>query len=223
VIFVGGAAVLLLAGCWYLWQWLNAPAPLQVAAVKPPATNQAPAAGKSPIASNLTKPFQAVAKLDAALQEARQTESASPKPVQTETPLPATTSPPEPKTTVASPAPPPSSAPSTTPAPTVASVPPVKVAETTPNTIVPTAPAKDESPSPQAPATEVPAQQASRNVTFPPLKLGGIYFRMSKPSVLINNRTLFMGDTVDGARVVGIERHSVTVEFKGATNEIFLR
>ncbi len=48
---------------------------------------------------------------------------------------------------------------------------------------------------------------------FPELKLQGIYFRFPRPSVLINGKTLFNGDTVDGARIVEIERHQVKVEF----------
>jgi hypothetical protein len=223
VIVVAGAAVLLVVGSWYLWQWLNPDQPAQGAAAKPPATNQAPAAGKSSLASNLTKPFQAVAKLDAAIQEARKTEAASPKPVQTETPVPAEARSPETKTMVASPTPPPSSSPSATSSPAAANIPPTQVAETTPSTSARSTPAKEEIPLSPTPPAELPAQPISRNVTFPSLKLGGIYLRMSKPSVLINNRTLFLGDTVDGVRVVGIERHSVSVEFKGATNELFLR
>lgn len=223
VIVVAGAVVLLLAGSWFLWQWLNPPppVPVQAAAAKPPATNQADAA-KSSIASNLTKPFQAVAKLDAAIQQARQTEAATPAPTQptasSSTPVPA----PAPNTTSAPTAPTRAAPPPTSPAsPDIAA--PAKSAEAVASANDRKTPTRDESAPTQPPANEPPAQPISRNVTFPPLKLGGIYFRMSKPSVLINNRTLFLGDTVDGARVVAIERHSVKLEFKGATNEFFLR
>ena len=57
---------------------------------------------------------------------------------------------------------------------------------------------------------------------FPKLKLQGIYFRRTNPSVLINGRTLFVGDRVDGARVVTVDRQTVTVEFSGQTNLLTL-
>ena len=58
--------------------------------------------------------------------------------------------------------------------------------------------------------------------TFPKLKLQGIYFRRTNPSVLINGRTLFVGDRVDGARVVTVDRQTVTMEFSGQTNLLTL-
>jgi hypothetical protein len=57
---------------------------------------------------------------------------------------------------------------------------------------------------------------------FPKLKLQGIYFRRTNPSVLINGRTLFVGDRVDGARVVTVDRQTVTMEFSGQTNLLTL-
>lgn len=49
----------------------------------------------------------------------------------------------------------------------------------------------------------------------PTLRLQGIYYRRSNPSAMINGHSAFLGDEVDGARVVAIERTSVIVEFKG--------
>ena len=63
----------------------------------------------------------------------------------------------------------------------------------------------------------------SRNVTFPALKLQGIYYRLSKPSALINNKTLYLDDEIEGVRVVGIERHSVKIESGGRTKELWLK
>lgn len=65
--------------------------------------------------------------------------------------------------------------------------------------------------------------QPSRRVTFPPLKLQGIFFRMKNPSVLINNLTLFIGDKVAGVSVVEIHRTKVTLELNGARKELFLK
>jgi hypothetical protein len=66
-----------------------------------------------------------------------------------------------------------------------------------------------------------PAPQ-TRNAAFPALTLQGIYFRLSKPSALINNRTLYLGDVIEGARVIGIERFAVKLEMEGKTKELSL-
>lgn len=63
----------------------------------------------------------------------------------------------------------------------------------------------------------------SRNVNFPALKLQGIYYRLSKPSALINNKTVYLDDEIEGVRVVGIERHSVKIESGGRTKELWLK
>lgn len=72
-------------------------------------------------------------------------------------------------------------------------------------------------PSPTAPATNapvaVPEKTASKPV-FPEIKLQGIFYRVAKPSVLINSRTLFINDKVDGVKVIAIGRQSVTLEFE---------
>jgi len=48
-----------------------------------------------------------------------------------------------------------------------------------------------------------------------PLKLQGIFYRPTKPTVMINGKTLGVGEKVAGARVLKIERESVTVERDG--------
>ncbi|PYK95988.1 MAG: hypothetical protein DME19_21255 [Verrucomicrobia bacterium] len=57
---------------------------------------------------------------------------------------------------------------------------------------------------------------------FADLKLQSIIFREDKPAALINGEMLFIGDEIRGARVLRIERQSVTVERKGDTNELRL-
>jgi len=44
------------------------------------------------------------------------------------------------------------------------------------------------------------------------LTVQGIFYRTNDPSAIVNGKTVFVGDTVDSARVVAIERQSVTVE-----------
>ncbi len=50
---------------------------------------------------------------------------------------------------------------------------------------------------------------------FPELNLQGIFFRLKNPSVLINSRALYVGDEIGGARVVEIQRRTVTLEMEG--------
>jgi len=69
-----------------------------------------------------------------------------------------------------------------------------------------------------APATE-PAAPPS---PFADLKLRSIIYREDKPAAVINGDMLYVGDEIRGARVVRIERSSVTVERKGETNELRL-
>jgi hypothetical protein len=75
---------------------------------------------------------------------------------------------------------------------------------------VPTAP-------PSAPTEGAPVPAAVVETRFPELKLQSIVFRLRNPSVLINGQMLNTGDTVEGARVVRIERHAVTMEWQGQT------
>jgi hypothetical protein len=57
---------------------------------------------------------------------------------------------------------------------------------------------------------------------FADLKLRSIIYREDKPAAVINGDMLYVGDEIRGARVVRIERSSVTVERKGETNELRL-
>jgi len=68
----------------------------------------------------------------------------------------------------------------------------------------------------------VGTQSPASFAPFPKLKLQGIYFRRTNPSVLINGRTLFVGDRIEGARVVTVDRQTVTLEFSGQTNLLTL-
>ncbi|MBI4658644.1 MAG: hypothetical protein HY735_07315 [Verrucomicrobia bacterium] len=200
LVILVGSAVILLAGAWFLWQWFNARPPVQMASSSAAKPSNAPPAVKSSIASNLTKPFQAVAKLETAIKEFRETNSPSPAPP---APVVSTSVVERPSEAItASPAP--AQVPASSP------VSPAKASNTV-------------SAATEELAGEPPALAASRSANFPPLRLQGIYLRISKPSVLINNRTLYLGDEVDGVRVVGIERYTVKVEMKGATKELFLK
>lgn len=56
-----------------------------------------------------------------------------------------------------------------------------------------------------------------------PLQLQGIFYRLSKPSALINNRTLYVGDEIEGARVIAITRYGVKLVAGGKTNDLTLK
>ena len=86
--------------------------------------------------------------------------------------------------------------------------------------ISPTGPEVKKEVPPKVAAPPVLEAVGSRNVVFPPLTLQGIYLRIKKPSALINNRTLFLGDEIEGARVVGIDRFTVKMEMKGQFKEL---
>jgi len=52
-------------------------------------------------------------------------------------------------------------------------------------------------------------------VTFPPVRLQGIYLKPDRPSALINGKTYFIGDLVQDAKVVTITRDFVILELEG--------
>lgn len=68
-----------------------------------------------------------------------------------------------------------------------------------------------------------PAPTPLRTAGSEPLQLQGIFYRLSRPSVLINNRTLYVGDEIEGARVISITRYGVKLIHSGKTNELTLR
>ena len=58
---------------------------------------------------------------------------------------------------------------------------------------------------------------------FPSLKLQGLYWRPSRPSAVINSKTVYVGDRVEMARVTAIDKESVTVQWESETKVLTLR
>jgi hypothetical protein len=56
----------------------------------------------------------------------------------------------------------------------------------------------------------------------PPLKLQGIFFNPRSPSAVVNDRTVYVGDRVNGFRVQAITPHSVALSSATATNVLSL-
>ena len=69
-----------------------------------------------------------------------------------------------------------------------------------------------------APATPPPSAPV-----FPALKLQGIFYLPSNPSVMINGRTLYVNEEVEKAKVLAITKTSVTVVWAGQTNVMSMR
>jgi len=90
-----------------------------------------------------------------------------------------------------------------------------------PGAEVPSAPTNASIPTSQTSAA-APAPAAAPASPFADLKLRSIIYREDKPAAVINSDMLYVGDEIRGARVVRIDRHSVTLERKGETNELRL-
>jgi hypothetical protein len=71
-----------------------------------------------------------------------------------------------------------------------------------------------------APAPAAPPQPPPK---FPALKLQSIFYRPSSPSVMINGKTLFVDDEIQGVMVADIQPSSVTLVLSGHTNVLTLR
>ncbi|HIG31101.1 MAG TPA: hypothetical protein EYQ50_26180 [Verrucomicrobiales bacterium] len=69
----------------------------------------------------------------------------------------------------------------------------------------------------ESPSVPVPAAET---VDWPKLKLSGIFFRANNPSILVNGRTLFVGDEVEGVQVVAITRHHALNSKGGETKTL---
>lgn len=51
--------------------------------------------------------------------------------------------------------------------------------------------------------------------TFPNLKVQGIVWQPSRPSVVINGKSLFIGEKIEKAKVIAIDQETVTVIWNG--------
>jgi hypothetical protein len=77
----------------------------------------------------------------------------------------------------------------------------------------------------KAPAPSAPPKKATAATsadTKPP-RLQSIFFRMKSPTAIINGKTLGIGDSVDGIKVVSIQRTSVEVVQNGKYRTLTLQ
>lgn len=100
-------------------------------------------------------------------------------------------------------------------APVDTPAPPVAVAPT---------PAAKPAPTPVARAEVRTASRTPLRPTgpFPNLKLQGIFYNSTKPAVVLNGRSFYIGSKVHGAVVTLIEPESVTLEYNGETRVLEL-
>ena len=169
----------------------------------PPAVAASPAPSSS-ITHTLTNPFAQTAKLSNAIAARAQAE---PEPAKTPAPRETTAS------VAASPEPPSPAASTTTPPAQAVTAPSPAAATPAPKPAAKPAETLET-------AAAAPVVQSGGNVSFPELQLQGIFYRISKPSALINGKSVFVGDEVSGVRVVKIERRSVDVELRGRIKTI---
>jgi hypothetical protein len=71
-------------------------------------------------------------------------------------------------------------------------------------------------------ATQIVAAAAPEPPKPAPLKLQGIVFSPTRPSAVINGKSLFLGDRVREFKLIAIRRESVTLASPGQTNVLSL-
>jgi hypothetical protein len=99
---------------------------------------------------------------------------------------------------------------------------------TTTTPVAPPAPTKNAVIVAKAPVTTAPTttpkKVAAPTSTDPKaIRLQSIFYRMRSPTVIINGKTLGIGDSVDGIKVVSIQRTSVEVVHNGKYRTLTLQ
>jgi len=118
-----------------------------------------------------------------------------------------------PTTTIAAPPVTPVASSSTSNSPTA--VEPILRADPTASALNNPVPTPVVEPASAAVAANTPPPTPAGPRPFPELKLQGIYYRLTDPSVMINGKALEIGDLIEEARVIKIERKEVTLELDG--------
>ncbi len=94
--------------------------------------------------------------------------------------------------------------------------------QSTPKPIAATVPPPTATPTSTAP----PRTTAPLGTTTPqtkPIRLQSIFYRLRNPTVIINGKTLGVGDTLDGIKVVSIQRTSVEIVQNGKYRTLTLQ
>jgi MSHA biogenesis protein MshK len=72
----------------------------------------------------------------------------------------------------------------------------------------------------KSPSPATPTAGKSPAATPVQYKLQAIYYRMKGPTVVINGKTLRVGDTVQGAKLTAIERNAAEIEVSGKRRKL---
>ena len=194
VILAGSLVLVALAG-WFLWQWWEkSNAPAQLAAVTP--KTNAPAASPTNEAAPKSR-------FVASMRQATNVAATVAKIQQSDTTV--------------------QEQPPTTPPVATREVKAPAEREPTNETPIAPTPTASVKTNEVASSPDTSARPSPRAVAFPALTLQGVYYRLKNPSALINNRTLYVGDEIDGARVAEIMRYAVKVEMGGQFKELTLK
>lgn len=86
-----------------------------------------------------------------------------------------------------------------------------KVGTTTPKAVAPAKPVAST------------AHQQTAATDLKPVRLQSIFYRLKSPTVIINGKTLGVGDSVDGIKVVSIQRTSVEIVQNGRYRTVTLQ
>jgi hypothetical protein len=78
-------------------------------------------------------------------------------------------------------------------------------------------------PQPKVAPPQTPEPLPPQPAKWPTLRLQGIFFRPPNSSVVINSKTLYQDDEIQGVRIAEIDSHGVTVTLGGQTNVLHLR
>jgi HD-like signal output (HDOD) protein/CheY-like chemotaxis protein len=73
------------------------------------------------------------------------------------------------------------------------------------------------------PTNAAPPSSALKEQTPPDFRLNGIIYTVHRPSAIVNGRTVYVGDWVNGATVISIGPDTVTLEFNGQRKTCLLR
>jgi hypothetical protein len=70
--------------------------------------------------------------------------------------------------------------------------------------------------APQVAATNAPPPTpAPQEKAQPEFRVNGIIYTVARPAAIVNGQTVYVGDWVSGATVVGIDRTQVTLQING--------
>ena len=109
------------------------------------------------------------------------------------------------------------------------------IQQTTPNTVTNTASFPPKStPKPVAATSSAPTttMKSTASVTPPattatpqakPIRLQSIFYRLKNPTVILNGKTLGVGETVDGIKIVSIQRTSIEIVQNGKYRTLTLQ